>query len=445
MRGRIADRIDRVIEPLLPEQRVFLKSDGETRFVRLRPGTQAAGIVVGALLMAWSILAAAILMIDAMGTRPDGRTIAAERAVFEARLDALSRDRDAALAEAAMAERRFSRAMAEVSAMQSRLLASEERAREAETGLDVVQATLRRAIRDRDAARAEVAGLRARLDGTDGAARAEMIAAAEAASVLGVVSAALDIAAEERDIVIDAARQARAEAEIARLERQLLEARNAEIFDRLERAVSVSMEPLDRMFRAVGLRPDDVLREVRRGSAAAEAVATLRISSRGEALSQDETRANGVIAGLERMALYRAAVARVPFANPVRGNFRYTSGFGWRRDPKTGASRMHAGADFAGARGTPIHATADGVVVEAGWHAGYGNIVTIRHAFGLETRYAHLSRIQVSEGQRVSRGDRIGDMGNTGRSTGTHLHYEVRLGGTPVNPMTYIKAATNVF
>jgi murein DD-endopeptidase MepM/ murein hydrolase activator NlpD len=445
MRGRIADRIDRVIEPLLPEQRVFLKSDGETRFVRLRPGTQAAGIVVGALLMAWSILAAAILMIDAMGTRPDGRTIAAERAVFEARLDALSRDRDAALAEAAMAERRFSRAMAEVSAMQSRLLASEERAREAETGLDVVQATLRRAIRDRDAARAEVAGLRARLDGTDGAARAEMIAAAEAASVLGVVSAALDIAAEERDIVIDAARQARAEAEIARLERQLLEARNAEIFDRLERAVSVSMEPLDRMFRAVGLRPDDVLREVRRGSAAAEAVATLRISSRGEALSQDETRANGVIAGLERMALYRAAVARVPFANPVRGNFRYTSGFGWRRDPKTGASRMHAGADFAGARGTPIHATADGVVVEAGWHAGYGNIVTIRHDFGLETRYAHLSRIQVSEGQRVSRGDRIGDMGNTGRSTGTHLHYEVRLGGTPVNPMTYIKAATNVF
>jgi murein DD-endopeptidase MepM/ murein hydrolase activator NlpD len=445
MRARIADRIDRVIAPVLPEQRVFLKSDAETRFVRLRPATQAAGIVGGALLFAWAILATAILMIDAFGTRPDARTIAAERAVFEARLDALSRDRDAALAEAAGAERRFARAMAEVSAMQSRLLASEERAREAETGLDVVQTTLRRAIRDRDGARAEVAELRARLDGTDAAARAEMIAAAEAASVLGILSAALDIAAEERDIVMDEARQARSEAEIAHLERQLLEARNAEIFDRLERAVSVSMEPLDRMFRSVGLRADDVLREVRRGSAPAEAVATLRISSKGGELSSDETRANGIMAGLERMALYRAAVARVPFANPVRDDVRFTSGFGWRRDPKTGASRMHAGADFAGPRGTAIHATADGVVVEAGWHSGYGNVITIRHALGIETRYAHLSRIRVSEGQRVSRGDRIGDMGNTGRSTGTHLHYEVRLGGNAVNPMTYIKAATNVF
>jgi murein DD-endopeptidase MepM/ murein hydrolase activator NlpD len=445
MRARIADRIDRVIAPLLPEQRVFLKSDAETRMVRLRPATQAAGLVGAVLIGAWTILSTAILMVDALGTRPDARAVAAERAVFEARLDALTRDRDAALTEAAEAEQRFSRAMAEVAAMQARLLAAVERAREAETGLEVVQSTLRRAIRDRDAARDEVAELRARLDGSDPEARAEMIAAAEAASVLGVLSASLDIAAHERDIVMAEAREARAEAERALLERQMLEARNAEIFDRLERAVSVSMEPLDRMFRAVGLRPDDVLREVRRGSAPAEAVATLRISSKGSDLSQDETRANGIIAGLERMALYRAAVARVPFARPVRGAYRFTSGFGWRRDPKTGATRMHAGADFAGARGTPIHATADGVVVEAGWHAGYGNVVTLRHAFGLETRYAHLSRIRVSEGQRVSRGDRIGDMGNTGRSTGTHLHYEVRQSGTPVNPMTYIKAATNVF
>jgi murein DD-endopeptidase MepM/ murein hydrolase activator NlpD len=71
--------------------------------------------------------------------------------------------------------------------------------------------------------------------------------------------------------------------------------------------------------------------------------------------------------------------------------------------------------------------------------------VIIQHEFGIETLYAHMSQIRVNEGQRVSRGDRIGDMGSTGRSTGTHLHYEVRLGGTAVNPMTYIKAARNVF
>ncbi len=81
----------------------------------------------------------------------------------------------------------------------------------------------------------------------------------------------------------------------------------------------------------------------------------------------------------------------------------------------------------------------------AGWMSGYGRLVKIQHEFGIETRYAHQSKIRVKVGQRVSRGDRIGDMGTSGRSTGTHLHYEVRVGGKAVNPMTYIKAAKDVF
>ena len=95
--------------------------------------------------------------------------------------------------------------------------------------------------------------------------------------------------------------------------------------------------------------------------------------------------------------------------------------------------------------GTDIFSTADGIVTHAGWQSGFGKLVTIQHEFGIETRYAHLSGIRVKEGQRVSRGDHIADMGSTGRSTGTHLHYEVRVNGTPVNPMIYIKAANNVF
>ncbi|MFN3642367.1 MAG: DUF5930 domain-containing protein [Gemmobacter sp.] len=445
MRTRIANRIDRALGQRFPELRVFLKSDTDTRFIRLSPATQVAAIAGGTILFAWAVFVTAVLMIDTLGSGPGHVQIARDRAVYEARLDALARDRDAALAEAAEAERRFVSAMAEVSTMQSRLLASEETRREAETGLDVVQATLRRAIRERDASRQDLAALRRSIAEQGGPGSPEALAAAEAAAVLELVAQTLGVAAEERDIVLAEAQQARAEADMAHLERRLLEERNAEIFGRLEKAVSVSMEPLDRMFRAAGLKPDEVLREVRRGAAPSETLAPLRFSSKGAPVSGDEARANAILAGLDRMALYRAAVARVPFANPVRGQVRFTSGFGWRRDPKTGSGRMHAGADFAGPRGTPIHATADGTVVEAGWHAGYGNVVTIRHAFGIETRYAHLSKISVRNGERVSRGTRIGDMGNTGRSTGTHLHYEVRLGGTPVNPMTYIKAANNVF
>jgi len=84
-------------------------------------------------------------------------------------------------------------------------------------------------------------------------------------------------------------------------------------------------------------------------------------------------------------------------------------------------------------------------VTYAGWENGYGRLVKIKHDFGIETRYGHLSQIRVDVGQRVSRGDKIGDMGNSGRSTGTHLHYEVRVNGAAKNPMTFIKAGTNVF
>jgi len=134
----------------------------------------------------------------------------------------------------------------------------------------------------------------------------------------------------------------------------------------------------------------------------------------------------------------------IPSRMPVEG-VRLTSNYGMREHPVLGGRRAHKGIDLAGPVGTPVYATADGVVTHAGWDNGYGRLVKIKHDFGIETRYAHLSQLRVEVGQRVSRGDRIGDMGNSGRSTGTHLHYEVRLSGSPVNPMTFIKAAKNVF
>jgi murein DD-endopeptidase MepM/ murein hydrolase activator NlpD len=139
------------------------------------------------------------------------------------------------------------------------------------------------------------------------------------------------------------------------------------------------------------------------------------------------------------------AAYRVPLGMPLKTKFRMTSGYGNRRDPINGSSRQHEGQDFAGDYGSPIYAPADGTVIHAGWENGYGRLIKIQHAYGIETRYGHLSQIRVDVGQKVSRGDRIGDMGNSGRSTGTHLHYEVRLSGSAVNPMTFIRAANNVF
>jgi murein DD-endopeptidase MepM/ murein hydrolase activator NlpD len=156
-------------------------------------------------------------------------------------------------------------------------------------------------------------------------------------------------------------------------------------------------------------------------------------------------RANRILGQLDTLNLYRIAAEKAPFAMPVKSAFRFTSGYGYRRDPKTGGRRLHKGVDFAAPSGTDLFATADGVVTKAGWQSGYGRMVTIQHEFGIETRYAHLSKIRVKVGQKVSRGEHIGDMGASGRVTGVHLHYEVRVGGKAVNPMIYIKAAQDVF
>jgi len=131
----------------------------------------------------------------------------------------------------------------------------------------------------------------------------------------------------------------------------------------------------------------------------------------------------------------------VPSDKPVK-NAAFTSGYGVRSDPFRGRAAMHAGIDLAGPVGTPIYATADGIVSESGYHTGgYGNLVKLDHGRGIETRYGHLSAILVRAGQRVTRGQTIGRMGSTGRSTGSHLHYEVRIDTRAVNPIPFMKSS----
>ncbi|HEV2078273.1 MAG TPA: M23 family metallopeptidase [Allosphingosinicella sp.] len=129
----------------------------------------------------------------------------------------------------------------------------------------------------------------------------------------------------------------------------------------------------------------------------------------------------------------------IPSLKPVEGA-SFTSGFGSRTDPFQGRTAMHAGIDLAGPVGTPIYATADGVVQRSEWAGGYGNLVELDHGKGIQTRYGHLSTSLVSAGQRVKRGDLIARMGSTGRSTGSHLHYEVRIDGKPVNPVPFMQS-----
>jgi murein DD-endopeptidase MepM/ murein hydrolase activator NlpD len=135
----------------------------------------------------------------------------------------------------------------------------------------------------------------------------------------------------------------------------------------------------------------------------------------------------------------QASVA-IPSAQPVKGT-ALTSGYGVRSDPFRGRAAMHAGIDLAGPLGTAIYATADAIVGRSEWANGYGNLIELNHGRGIQTRYGHLTRSIVRAGQRIKRGELIGYMGSTGRSTGSHLHYEVRIDGKAVNPIPFMEAS----
>jgi murein DD-endopeptidase MepM/ murein hydrolase activator NlpD len=130
----------------------------------------------------------------------------------------------------------------------------------------------------------------------------------------------------------------------------------------------------------------------------------------------------------------------IPSVHPVE-RLEFTSNFGIRSDPFTHGARMHAGVDIRGPVGTPVYATADGIVDRAERAGGYGNLVELDHGKGIQTRYGHLSRILVEAGTQVKRGQLIALMGSTGRSTGSHLHYEVRIDGKAVNPAPFLTTA----
>ncbi|MFQ3301301.1 MAG: murein DD-endopeptidase MepM/ murein hydrolase activator NlpD [Planktomarina sp.] len=299
---------------------------------------------------------------------------------------------------------------------------------------------MRRTMNQREILKTELEVIASKLD-TESGTISNTSSASGVANAMDYVNDTLEDVARERDLANVRALQAQSQTAGLELEIQFLEEKANQIFRQLEDAMTISVKPLDKMFRNAGLNINRLLEKIRRGYSGQGGAMSAISFHQNELGPIDPTvnRAANILAQLDRLNIYRIAAEKVPFSMPLKGSFRFTSGYG----PRWG--QMHRGTDFAARAGTPIYATADGVVTRAEWWGGYGRVVYIKHSFGIETRYAHLAKIRVKKGQRVSRGQKIGDMGNSGKSTGTHLHYEVRVDGKDVNPMIYIKAGRDVF
>ncbi|WP_342742795.1 M23 family metallopeptidase [Erythrobacter tepidarius] len=214
-----------------------------------------------------------------------------------------------------------------------------------------------------------------------------------------------------------------------------IEARQLAVVERLTRFADARARRAEAAMRKLNLDPRILSREAREGMGGPfEALAGADdIDPRFERLGLS----------LARMAVLERALDGIPQVVPATVE-NITSGFGYRRDPFNGRAAMHSGIDFKGPIGSPIFAAAEGRVTFTGWRGGYGNTVEVTHANGIMTRYAHLSRIDVRPGQLVAAGARLGGLGSSGRSTGPHLHFEVRINDRAINPRPFLETAPDV-
>jgi murein DD-endopeptidase MepM/ murein hydrolase activator NlpD len=217
--------------------------------------------------------------------------------------------------------------------------------------------------------------------------------------------------------------------------------------DRLEHRQALGLAQLQERYEGKARRLRGVLAELGLkldgSSPAGSGGPFVPIKLPGEGNSFERAVARVKIARTQSEHLVRTLL-RVPLRKPVDGEIDLSSPFGVRMDPFLHIAAMHTGLDFGGDTGDPIHATAAGTVVGAGWSGGYGRMVEIDHGNGLSTRYGHLSQIDVKVGDDVRIGQVIGRMGSTGRSTGPHLHYETRIDGDAVDPQKFLHAGAKL-
>jgi murein DD-endopeptidase MepM/ murein hydrolase activator NlpD len=439
-------RLNRMLGRIVPEQGVTVASPQGTLVFTLSPLAQVS-MAGGALAVTgWLVASTSLIAMSAFEAGDAETRAGVLRSAYEGRIAELTVERDRYALEAQSARDRFAVALSEVASQQDALIAAMHEQQELASAVDSLRDRLSATLDERNDARtayADLAEAHADVAGTIESGQSE---SAELRKTMDNLTFALEDVARARDAAATQKESLAMELAGLELEMQVNAERQDRMVSRLEEAVQIGFGPLEDVFEQSGVDVDQIVGSVR--SAYSGTGGPLVVASASGRTFDDpdlDSRFQTLMQGMDRLNLMQIAAGKIPYAIPVEAGYRFTSGFGVRRDPKTGGRRAHNGIDLAGSLGTPVQATAEGVVIFAGRQSGFGNLIKVRHEFGFETLYAHLSRIRVDVGDRVSRGEHIGDMGNTGRSTGVHLHYEIRNGGTPVNPMTYIKAGRNVF
>lgn len=433
MLRKISILIEKFWSNYFPSRQLLLKTGSDTKFFTLSSSTQAIIIFAVFIFVGWSLFSSLIFTFKALNLGVKEDYFARSNVNYEDRIEQISDEKYSYFQRVKDAEAKLREALEAIEDFQVEITKAQIREEELQSGILILQELIKQTKKNNFAGLEEQKN---RLNNVTGLQQENTINTLPRISIL---MSLLEETVKERDDIKAKLVKALKKVDQLSYEADLSQQNNEQIFRQIEEALVISVKPLEKMFKSVGLDLNSILNVIR-NTYSGYGGPNLPISQLPiDSLTNNEKLAAKMVDQILELGAWRIAVQKIPFAHPLNETFQYTSGFG----PRWGT--MHYGTDMAAKHGSAILATADGVINFAGWEKGYGKLIKIKHDFGYETRYAHLSKISVSVGQRISQGDRIGKMGNTGRSTGTHLHYEIRRNGKPINPMKYIRARQNVF
>lgn len=443
MSGGMFDSLNRALSGVLPERRIYVRTEQRTRYTEISPMSQLGLALVAAGVIGWSGFATTSYISRATDAHRAEMRLETMQEAYEARLAASASEQLALETALQTATDRGDAISDRLAEKQLQLVENADALQEARLELDHLRSSYIALVDEREQSERDLAELERELRSLQLNLATTHTHQSGMTDALNVFTGTMDQVIIDRDLATARSEALGREVDALQGEITKWENRQERVLGQLETAARTSLSALNKVFERTNIDLDRILEETKRDYSGEGGLFEPITGGETDEIGEADQRVAALMSDLERVNLMRLAADRLPYGRPVVGA-RRTSGFGIRRDPFRRKASMHSGVDFAAPRGTPIYATANGVVVFAGRQSGYGIIVKIKHAFGFETFYAHLSRARVEVGQHVERGDRIADMGSTGRSTGTHLHYEIRIDKEPVNPAKFIEAARDV-
>ncbi|MBF0095427.1 MAG: peptidoglycan DD-metalloendopeptidase family protein [Alphaproteobacteria bacterium] len=479
--NRDQSRLDAFIGRFFPDREIVVRSGGSVRFFRLSSGRQVGMAGVVALVCLWALSSSGMYFLRGAEVRGKDAEIAGAAAAYEALLEQVGTHRNEIVSISTDLERN----RAQLADVSEDSLFPEEQIQQMEAGVESGEllergaaareelvSRLRRIAdkikgaplaasplrdkgdepRERDVASVErerlmreQVDLRGRLYGhLEGLARSVASLALERDSL---VSLGDPVEVDRRKLLLQRNLAARErdelDARVGELKAQVADMRDihSEIVQRFSELANASIGDVEKALGAVGYDFKRLVKGKEDRSGQGGPFIPAAVPGTGDLGTRATLASLDVKMG--RLENLQQVVRSVPLRAPLEA-FRVSSSFGSREDPLNGDLARHEGLDMAAPVGTPVLAPADGVVVYVGWKSRYGRTIIVDHGLGFRTLYGHLNRILVTRGQKVSAGAEIGQVGSTGRSTGPHLHYEVRIDGAPRDPYRFIRAGRHV-